>query len=166
MSRPTFRGKCWKVLLGKGEISCEEYVALVREGPSHMHHKIVVDAGRTFARDHEFCRRVPPEKLTRGLNAAMRRLESRLGAEHAVYVQGMNAVCGILLNELNEVARAPRCPQRLPLPPAAVRCARPTVLRRSAPAPRDTLPDAAGRRGLRGRGAARAALPRAAVQDT
>lgn len=39
LSRTTFRGKCWKVLLGGCDITCEEYVELVGRGPSTMHSK-------------------------------------------------------------------------------------------------------------------------------
>lgn len=98
----TMRGKLWKVLLGAPDIQCQEYLDLVKQGPSRSHSKIEDDVFRTFASDEDFRTLVRQEQLTRVLNVTCTRTNSLTG-EGVVYVQGMNAICGVLLLELNEL---------------------------------------------------------------
>eukprot|EP00281_Chroomonas_sp_CCMP1168_P029038 CAMPEP_0206251870 /NCGR_PEP_ID=MMETSP0047_2-20121206/22259_1 /ASSEMBLY_ACC=CAM_ASM_000192 /TAXON_ID=195065 /ORGANISM="Chroomonas mesostigmatica_cf, Strain CCMP1168" /LENGTH=320 /DNA_ID=CAMNT_0053677861 /DNA_START=97 /DNA_END=1059 /DNA_ORIENTATION=- len=99
----TLRGRLWKVLLGACDVPCEEYLGLVSHGPSLMHRKIADDTFRTFASDHNFTSRVPQEKLIRVLNAVVHQAQASAETAHIGYVQGMNAVCGVLLIVLNEL---------------------------------------------------------------
>jgi len=103
-SKSTTRGKTWKILLGAHEITFQEYMDLVALGQSSSHSKIEDDAFRTFASDSEFCARVQQCKLVRVLNAVIHQAERKRSRDQVVvYVQGMNAICGIVLLELNEI---------------------------------------------------------------
>ena len=102
--KTTTRGNLWKILLGARQVSCEEYVELVKRGPSACHGKVADDAFRTFASDRHFTASVTQEQLVRVLNALVHDCQRRSGpAGEVVYVQGMNAICGLLLTVMNEL---------------------------------------------------------------
>ena len=65
----TTRGLVWKALLGVRTVAAEEYIALVRAGPSADAEKIDRDVDRTFAGDTTFRSLVSIDALTRLLNA-------------------------------------------------------------------------------------------------
>lgn len=84
------RARAWLVLVGAGAADPEEYGRLLARGPAGCAPKIARDAHRTFRGDAAFGARVGPGALTRVLNAAMHVLD-------AEYIQGMNALCGVLV---------------------------------------------------------------------
>ncbi|XP_049852556.1 putative mitotic check point protein BUB2 isoform X3 [Schistocerca gregaria] len=65
----TLRGKIWQLFLGLKQIYAEEYLSLVKLGPSSAHSIISLDATRTFPKEKTFRKRVTLEKLIRVLNA-------------------------------------------------------------------------------------------------
>lgn len=65
----TTRGLVWKALLGVRTVAAEQYIALVRAGPSPAARKINCDVDRTFKNDSTFRPLVSVDALTRLLNA-------------------------------------------------------------------------------------------------
>lgn len=63
------RGTVWKILLGVGHTSVDEYAALVSKGPSRCAEKIAKDVNRTLKGDPELEVRAPEDARTRVLNA-------------------------------------------------------------------------------------------------
>ncbi|TNJ27606.1 Rab-GTPase-TBC domain-containing protein [Giardia muris] len=84
------RVAAWLVLAGAEEADADGYRRLLGQGPASSAAKIARDAPRTFRGATDFGARVEPGAITRVLNAAMH----DLGAH---YVQGMNALCGVLV---------------------------------------------------------------------
>ncbi|KAI8916411.1 rab-GTPase-TBC domain-containing protein [Gorgonomyces haynaldii] len=101
------RTKVWKALLGVYKINAQEYIQLVRRGPSPMMDKIQNDTFRTLKTDEDFTNNVSQDSLTRLLNAfvwkAMDQPVSRLVNMRFSYVQGMNVLAAPFLYVMPEL---------------------------------------------------------------
>ncbi|XP_049852554.1 putative mitotic check point protein BUB2 isoform X1 [Schistocerca gregaria] len=96
----TLRGKIWQLFLGLKQIYAEEYLSLVKLGPSSAHSIISLDATRTFPKEKTFRKRVTLEKLIRVLNAFQHKVEDR---ESLGYIQGLNCLVAPFLYNMPEI---------------------------------------------------------------
>lgn len=106
----TYRATVWSVLLQVPPTRAEDYIRLIKLGPSPMYGKIRNDTFRTMATDTVFKQKVPEDALIRVLNSyawknEMREQKASLeeGIDHLQkshrdqYVQGMNVLAAPFL---------------------------------------------------------------------
>jgi cell cycle arrest protein BUB2 len=100
----SLRGRIWQILLRVPQYDANEYLELVKKGPSDIHEKFLKDGYRSFLNrknETELLRRVTQPKLARVINS-LRHIMSNSKMD-ITYCQGMNSVCSPFLYVMPEV---------------------------------------------------------------
>ena len=93
----TLRAVVWKLLLGSLYMDADQYISLVKAGPTDLDAKIRDDTFRTYRGDADFWNTVSESTLARVLNAYVRKCSHAKNTVDNTYVQGMNVILAPLL---------------------------------------------------------------------